>query len=956
MKRRTPSNVVRAWRGGPLLPALVAFATVSPAPTLPVRAADPALRAARAATPATGGETVTLSVFEVTAQQDRGYAASSAMSGTQTNEKLENLPNAISVMNADFLADIAALDFFDATDFAVGAENIYNDQGSQGAAIGTRSGNQLTFRGLPAARQLRDGFPWYMPQDIFNTERIEFNRGPGGLAYGDVDAGGIINIASKRALLGARKFTLQTRFDDWGTKRASFDVQQPLRPGTLGLRLTAVNSDVHHWHQGYDTQLKAYAGAVRWKIGSQTEFAVMGERGFQDRGLSHLSLTDMTAAYVRGTGTNALDAIPGVAGVQADGVGMFRTQAPGNTQRWNLIRGTLHNLESTTTSTFRNSRVQEGSAASNLLTNPNLVPRRPISESIVPRAEDWGGPQHSAHPNWSTYTLELRHEFSRRFNVLVAHNAQRDRTSRDLVFTGNNQETFGGRSVFIDVNPSLPNPDGTATLVPNPRYEQRYITHNYAPVDDGHDIKAHRGVGVYDLPLPAGIAQRIVGSATYRTEKFFRNAYHEALTEAEIARRGLSGPAATFPNNLVYRYHYLEDGNAPATLTETLIPGVTRLVRNNANGTNARFEQSLTTLAVSALGSYFHGQLRTSIGVSRDRFHQRSGDTLNAPGTGEITFADATRNPLPSNQSEYPVFDFSKQWATNQTYGVVYHARPWLALTAAYLQSSQFTDNLFININGAPLGPLEGRGHDVGARFNLWDGKLSVAYTRYDTTGTNFRVGVPNNIRDELNLVLPVGRRVTGGNSDTRSRKTKGDEVEVFFSPTRNWTGRIAYSTARVVNSDPFPLLSAAIAEAKAAAVAAGLDPITATQQSEQLIADDLAEAALARTTANFTARYSFSEGNLKGFVVGLSGRFSRGTPRVAQIINNVVVLPDGLTADDYVFNPFFSYRRTFGPVTWTGQVNVNNVLDRVTEQGTAYRFVRYTNPRQIILTNTFSF
>jgi outer membrane receptor protein involved in Fe transport len=954
----TPLSLLRAGLGHGLISALVAIAAVSHAQTVPPPSAKPSLRTPAGTTPSANTDTVTLSVFEVTAQQDRGYAASSAMSGTQTNEKLENLPNAISVMNADFLSDIAALDFFDAADFAVGAENIYNDQGSQGAAIGTRSGNQLTFRGLPAARQLRDGFPWYMPQDIFNTERIEFSRGPGGLAYGDVDAGGIINIGSKRASLGPRKLTLQTRFDNWGTKRASLDVQQALRPGTLALRLNAVNSDVHHWHQGYDTQLKAYAATVRWKIGGRTELAVMGERGFQDRGLSHLSLTDMTAAYIRGSGTNALDANPAVAGVQADGVGMFRTQAPGNTQRWNVIRGTFYNLESTATAAFRNSRVQEGSAASNLLTNPSLVPRRPISESIVPRDEDWGGPQHSAHPNWTTYTLELRHEVSRRFNILFAHNAQRDRTSRDLVFTGNNQETFGGRSVFMDVNPSLPNPDGTATLVPNPRYEQLYITHNFAPVDDGHDIKAHRGVGVYDLPLPGGISQRIVGSATYRTEQFFRNAYHEALTEAEIARRGLTGAAATLPNNLVYRYHYLADGNAPATLTETLIPGVTRLFRNNANGTNARFEQSLTTIAVSALGSYFKGKLHTSVGVSRDRFHQRSGNTVNMPGTGELTFQDGAGNPLPPDQSEYPVFEFSKQWATNQTYGVVYHAMPWLSLTGAYLQSSQFTDNLFININGAPLGPLRGEGYDVGARLNLWDGKLAVAYTHYDTIGTNFRVPVPNNIRDELNPVLPVGRQISlsGGNSDSRSRHTTGNEIELFFSPTRNWTGRVAFSTARVVNHESFPLLSAAIAEAKAVAVAAGLDPITATQQSEQLIADDLAEAALARTTANFTVRYSFSEGKLKGFVVGLSGRFSRGTPRVAQIVNNVVVLPDGLTGDDYVFNPFCSYRRVFGRVSWTGQVNVNNVFARVTEQGTAYRFVRYTNPRQIILTHTFSF
>ncbi len=110
---------------------------------LPLPAAEtppPAASAASASQPE--AERVTMSVFEVTAQQDRGYAASSAMSGTQTNEKLENLPNSISVMNADFLADIAALDFFDAADFAVGAENVYNDQGTQGAAIGTRSGKQ----------------------------------------------------------------------------------------------------------------------------------------------------------------------------------------------------------------------------------------------------------------------------------------------------------------------------------------------------------------------------------------------------------------------------------------------------------------------------------------------------------------------------------------------------------------------------------------------------------------------------------------------------------------------------------------------------------------------------------------------------------------------------------------------------------------------------------------------
>ena len=125
---------------------------------------------------------ITLSPFEVVTDRDIGYAASSAMSGTRTNELLENLPNAISVLNQDFLQDIASNNFLDAVEYMPGAENIINDQGTRGAPQGTRSGNQISFRGVQTFRQLRDGFVWYVPQDMFNTERIEVSRGPAGVA------------------------------------------------------------------------------------------------------------------------------------------------------------------------------------------------------------------------------------------------------------------------------------------------------------------------------------------------------------------------------------------------------------------------------------------------------------------------------------------------------------------------------------------------------------------------------------------------------------------------------------------------------------------------------------------------------------------------------------------------------------------------------------------------------
>ncbi|MEY4005309.1 MAG: hypothetical protein RLZZ221_1405, partial [Verrucomicrobiota bacterium] len=103
--------------------------------------------AASAATSAAGPQrdaAVVLSPFEVNSGEDKGYAASSALAGTRTNEKLANLPNSISVFTADLLSDLAINDFFGAVEFAVGAENIFNDTGTVGAPVGSRSGNQIS--------------------------------------------------------------------------------------------------------------------------------------------------------------------------------------------------------------------------------------------------------------------------------------------------------------------------------------------------------------------------------------------------------------------------------------------------------------------------------------------------------------------------------------------------------------------------------------------------------------------------------------------------------------------------------------------------------------------------------------------------------------------------------------------------------------------------------------------
>ena len=294
-------------------------------------------------------------------------------------------------------------------------------------------------------------------------------------------------------------------------------------------------------------------------------------------------------------------------------------------QLFTAIGGAPYNLKSTATQTFRYSRVDNGAAAAVLNVNPLRLPRLSAPESLVPRYQDWGGPMNYADLRWHTITAEVRHEFARSLRGLFSVNQQVDKNVRPKTLNDQLQATFGGRGIFIDVNPSILDASNPANprLVPNPHYEQHYIVHQLLTTNDGHDIRNVRAVLVYDPQLPWGITQRAVLSTGFRYEKYYKDIFNEMLTPQEIARRGLTGAAAQQSNNLVYRNHYLVDGNRDEALSNPPIPGLaTGFYRINLLGTNARYDQNLANTSLNVLGGYFKDRLRTSIGVSRDRWHQ----------------------------------------------------------------------------------------------------------------------------------------------------------------------------------------------------------------------------------------------------------------------------------------------------------------------------------------------
>lgn len=910
------------------------------------------------------GDTVKIPVFVVTDDKEAGYSASSAMSGTRTNEKLENLPNSISVMTEVFLQDLALNNYFDAVNFAMSAENIFNDLGTVGAPPLGRSGSQVNIRGLATVRQLRDGFPWYQVPDVFNTERIEFSRGPGGLAYGDVDAGGIINIATKRATF-QRRGEVQVRYDSFGTQRFSFDFNQPLLPGRLGVRLNAISSEIEQYRQRMGRDLTARAGALRWEPFKhrRTQIDVLFEHGHTTNHIGHLGFNDHTRAYVRGTGTIALDANPNLPGIQTNGVGMARIFAS-NSANNALFEadGVIYSLRSTATEVFRISTLFESADAVSPTDpqNPNRLPQMRVENNLVPDSEDWAGGDNFQKSRYQAYTLEFKHAFSDRLNVLLAHNRQFDTTYRKgsySALTSFQSAIFGARSVHIDVNPFLPNPAGPG-LIPNRNYEQLYTIYNPIFAPEGHTIINWRAQVVYDASLPFGISQRVVAGAGYRHEDNYSDNYNFALAREEIARRGYSGSAAFYTNNFVGVAKYLRNGNSDDALRFDARPGITTFFRNNAN-LNRRFDQSLTSGAINLLGAYFGGRVRTSVGLSRERWLQSVSTTTRSDpaNNNELRYVAANGSLIPNDGTKHltvPVFPFDDAWSTNQTYGGVWKALPWVSLAAGYFESSQFSDNYGIDLTGAPLSPLTGEGSDVSVRFHLFKDKVQANITRFQTKQENLNSAISTVVRDELNplLATPLVNL-----TDYRDLTSSGWEYQVTANASRQWTMLASYSKLETVYTRFFPLLGQLVTEARATAQARRLNPDDATRATADFL--EIQEGNVARNkrvTASIATRYTFTSGRLRGLSVGAASRYASGKPRGGISIAGIEVKPRGRTENYIITSPFLSYQRKINRQDWKLQLNVDNVFNEKSDQGNSWRWQRYTDPRKFVTTVTAKF
>ncbi|HUR59626.1 MAG TPA: TonB-dependent receptor plug domain-containing protein, partial [Opitutaceae bacterium] len=250
--------------------------------------------------------------------QDVGYIASSSLVGSRLNSQLRDSPASISVMTAEFLADLGATDMEDALLYANNIQKNVSDEVS-GVANGNSAVEFFTnyrVRGIKA-NTARNYYAWNLPTDLYNVDRVDQARGPNAILFGIGSAGGIINTTTKTARLTRDAYEAGVVFSSHDSRRGSIDVNKVLRRDVLAFRLNAVYDDSSTFRFFESSKKQLFDSTVTWKPFAQTTVRGQWEKGVVDQVRTRpWGLVDLVSTWERAgkpvTATLAANATLGI--------------------------------------------------------------------------------------------------------------------------------------------------------------------------------------------------------------------------------------------------------------------------------------------------------------------------------------------------------------------------------------------------------------------------------------------------------------------------------------------------------------------------------------------------------------------------------------------------------------------------------------------------------------------
>lgn len=753
-------------------------------------AAAPVNGAAKAAT--MRDEIVELSPFEVNGDNDAGYLATSAMSGTRLNSKIEDIAASLSVITKQQLLDTASVDINDIFLYEANTEGTAQftpfsiDRGTVSDDIQSNPYGSTRMRGLSAANTAMDGFSSSLPFDAYNVESVEVSRGPNSSIFGLGQAGGGVNVNISKANLSRNSMSFSTRGDSYGGYRGTFDFNRVLLKDKLAVRSLGVYEEKGYERQpSYDT-IRRFQLAATYRPFKNTTIRGSFESyrnaynrpnsttprdGISDwitNGRPVYNPITRSVRFLNGT-TPAINNIVTLANENAllpYGIAPTDTnftQFPsmyivnGKIERYEinampLATGTgptsvdattaLPGLHLLTSGTFYNR---------NSTQYPLFVTKGITDKSIY----DWTSVNITA-PNYGkikgeTSSVTFEQIFVKTPTQQLALQAgwQKERTfDNSRSFLGSYGNAGGKLQVSVDINEFLldgsPNPYFLTTYLgyPRPGFSKRSnVTDNY------------RSTLAYQLNLTRQEgwikylgAHNFTGYGEFRSIHTANLGFTDTLSSQEswISATGVSSNR----NSNGYRpyVHYIVgDANGfnvdygapgisapPYSTTLRYYNGVTKQwVNEPVDYAEYFYANRPNRRLLSTYGGVWQGYLFNGRLVPTFGIRKDSNRTRDA--NSAIGASAATDGFLiPPDPKKYGSSDWVQNRGKTTTQGGVVKALSWLHLL--YNQSDSFSPgSLAYDVNGNPLTDPKGKTRDYGFQLLLLDGRLSIRAQQYET-------------------------------------------------------------------------------------------------------------------------------------------------------------------------------------------------------------------------------
>lgn len=201
-------------------------------------------------------------IIVVGTRQER-YAASKASLGRFTQDVLTT-PRSIQVIPEQVLIDQQVESVQEAL------KNV------AGLTPGDGFGGTLTdflLRGFQRDAMFRNGMRLSQTEinqpPTQNIESIEVIKGPASVLFGQIEPGGLVNIATKKPTYTHRGFA-QLVFDDYGKRLATFDLTGPLSGETLAFRINASLERSSTFRDFFEVDRDFISPSLRWDPSEDT--------------------------------------------------------------------------------------------------------------------------------------------------------------------------------------------------------------------------------------------------------------------------------------------------------------------------------------------------------------------------------------------------------------------------------------------------------------------------------------------------------------------------------------------------------------------------------------------------------------------------------------------------------------------------------------------------------------